>query len=154
MEKLSELVQVHPWIGTLIGELDEGKQDAVIQHYLSGTPLLDFSKSVYVAAYFATQPDEDGKLPDMGVIYRISPYDVHDNLRIAKVVQAEDLPPQFLRIHRQKGVFLVVSSPALINESPYLLDRWVFYHTEAGVNFNSSQFGIEKSLLLPTEPGR
>jgi hypothetical protein len=83
------------------------------------------------------------------VIYRVSPFDVHDNLRIAKVVQAEDLPEQFLRIHRQKGVFLVVASPALINESPHLLGRFVFYQTEAGLNFNSKQLGVEKSLLLP-----
>lgn len=126
------------------------QQDAVIQHYLSGTRLLDFTKSVFVAAYFATTSGGSGApASDFGAVYRISPGDIENNLQLAKV-EAPELPSEFVRIHRQQGVFVETEFLKVINE-PALFDRWLFYHTEAGLNFECDSLGVTSGNLLPDE---
>jgi hypothetical protein len=130
--------------------LTELQQEAVIQHYLSGTRLLDFTKSLAIAVFFATfaQPPHSSDSPDLGAIYRISPRDISE-LMLGSV-EAPELPSQFLRIHRQQGVFIQVQYLALINE-PGLFDRWAFHHTEAGINLECEYDAITRANLLPEE---
>lgn len=131
--------------------LSELQQEAVIQHYLSGTRLLDFTKSLEIAAFFATCPPPElvpSAYPEFGAIYRISPTELAELLLGS--VEAPDLPPQFLRIHRQQGVFIDVAYRQLINE-PGLFDRWVFHHTQTGMNFECEYIGVTRENLLPEE---
>jgi len=126
------------------------QQEAVVQHYHSGTRLLDFTKSFEVAAFFATHGT--GQAPQAGAIYRISPQDVEETLQLA-TVEAPELPACFLRIHRQQGVFLTTAHYGLLNQ-PGLFDRWAFYHTEAGLDFEFPELGVATGWLLPDEiPG-
>lgn len=128
--------------------LTELQQEAVIQHYLSGTRLLDFTRSLAIAAFFATRAQHSSGRPEFGVIYRISPSDISE-LMLGNV-ESPELPSQFLRIHRQQGVFIQVQYLALINE-PGLLDRWGFHHTEAGINFECACDAITRANLLTEE---
>jgi hypothetical protein len=132
-----------------LASLGELEQEAVIQHYLSGTRLLDFTRSPEIAAFFATHLSQEASaadLPAFGAIYRISPADLH-GLTLGRV-EAPELPEAFLRIHRQRGVFILIDYQGLINE-PGLFDRWIFYHTRAGLNFECEALGITQSHLLP-----
>jgi hypothetical protein len=149
-DKIKQLLLRFPGLRGIFGSLNELQQDAVLQHYLSGTPLLDFSKSVYVAAFFACRPPDCGDLADEGAIYRVSTTDVEDELTLGRKVEAPGLPDLFLRVHRQRGVFLEVEFPALLNE-PGLFERWVFYQTDAGRSFESPTHGVTEELLLPDE---
>ncbi|HYX29428.1 MAG TPA: FRG domain-containing protein [Pyrinomonadaceae bacterium] len=135
--------------GVDFSSLTELEQEAVIQHYLSGTQLLDFTMSFAIAAFFATASLLAlSDCPDFGVIYRISPRDISELL--VGSVEAPELPSQFLRIHRQRGVFIKVNYRELINE-PALFERWAFHHTEAGLNFESQFDGITQANLLPAD---
>jgi hypothetical protein len=53
------------------------QQEAVVQHYSSGTKLLDFTSSIYIAAFFATSGPratlKSSESPSVGAIYRMAP---------------------------------------------------------------------------------
>ncbi len=121
------------------------QEEAVIQHYLSGTPLLDVTQSFHVAAFFATRERKD--LKRMGAIYFILPADVDG---VAKIVNFADLPHDFARIHMQKASFLLLKYPAMVDWPGHFI-RWCFHHTEAGAEFESKDMGITKSDLLPDD---
>lgn len=135
--------------GVDFSSLNALQQEAVVQHYMSGTQLLDFTKSFEIAAYFATHRDGDRGAPEAGAIYRIAPADVEETLRLA-TVEAPQLPAAFLRIHRQQGVFIRSEYYRLLRE-PGLFDRWAFYHTPAGLDFEFPEIGVTTALLLPED---
>ncbi len=133
-----------------LSQLSPIQQDAVIQHYLSGTRLIDFTDSIDIAAFFATGGDKDrlDEIPPMGAIYLMSRSDV-ENLGVGKV-EAPELPLQFLRIHRQRGRFIQPTYPGLLAEAG-LFDRWVFHHTEVGLPFICPALGVSRDTLMPEE---
>lgn len=145
---LTQLREKYP--NVILDDLTPLPQEAVIQHYLSGTKLLDFTKSIYVAAFFATSDFSSrfGSRPSFGAIYRIASEEI-DELAMGKI-EAPDLPKRFRRIHCQRGVFLQVRFREAINE-PGLWARWVFRHTDAAYPFCSPQHGITTEQLLPKE---
>jgi len=129
----------------LVDSLSDFQQDAVIQHYLGGTPYLDFTKSICVAAFFATYSYDPA--PSKGVVYVVSPNDLQEQLKSGKIVCIE-LPPAFDRPHRQKAVFVLTAWPELLCERS-LFDIWTFHHTEVGLPFECVEYGVTSSLLLP-----
>jgi hypothetical protein len=141
--QLDHLRQIYPHVD--FAGLSSLQQEAVVQHYFSGTELLDFTTSMYVAAFFATSRDESIPAAPMGAIYRISRRDIAD-LMLA-MVESPTLPPEFRRIHRQHGVFLRIKFRQAIND-PGLFDRWVFNHTDAGREFVCDELGISGARLL------
>jgi len=149
-KKIGHFLTQFPRLRDTFALLNELQQDAVLQHYLSGTPLLDFSKSVQVAAFFACRPPDKGDIAEIGTIYRVAIADVEDELMIGRILEAIALPDLFLRIHRQRGVFLGIEFPALVNE-PGLFERWAFHQTGAGCAFESPTHDATEELLLPGE---
>jgi FRG domain len=74
-----ELCRQYP-VASLEG-LEPLQQEAIIQHYLSGTKLIDFTTSIYVAGFFATTipgPMAANERPPMGAIYRIAPRELDE----------------------------------------------------------------------------
>jgi hypothetical protein len=145
----AQLYQKYPRMS--LGQLPPLQEDAVIQHYLSGTKLLDFTTSIYVAAFFATATfteHTDGLYPELGAIYRISEEEIA-KLAMGQV-EAPELPQNFVRIHRQKGVFLKIRFREAIND-PLLWARWVFRHTDVAYPFCCPTHGITPDNLLPEE---
>jgi hypothetical protein len=122
------------------------QREAVIQHYTSGTKLLDFTRNAFVAAYFATCPPANSKSADMGAIYRIAPRELEE-LPFG-IVEAPELPPAFRRIHRQDGIFLKIRFEGALND-PGLWARWVFFHTELANPFECSAYGVTARDLFP-----
>jgi hypothetical protein len=141
--QLSYLRRKHPAVD--FSQLTTLQREAIVQHYFSGTELLDFTDSMYVAAFFATERS-GGDAPAMGAVYRISRKDVQDNLMLAKV-EAPEISPAFQRIHRQRGSFLRIRFRDAINDAG-LFDRWVFRHTEAGSPFECETLSITAKDLL------
>jgi len=89
----------------LIQPLSEYEQDAVFQHYLSGTPFLDFTTSICVAAFFATRRfgrSKGSRLPAKGSIFVVSPNDMQQEVAVGHVKTIE-LPEYFTRPRRQKA---------------------------------------------------
>ena len=127
------------------------QQEAVIQHYLSGTKLLDFTTSIYVSAFFATAffgPCPESGRPEMGAIYGIAAREI-DALAMARV-DAPELPAKFGRIHLQSGVFLRIRFREAIND-PGLWPRWIFHHTDVAYPFRCLERGVTLESLLPEE---
>jgi hypothetical protein len=132
-----------------IESLSEFEQDSAIQHYQSGTPFLDFTKSIIVASFFATHrfTHNSDPLPQKGAIYVVGPNDLQKELALGRVVSVE-LPPNFERPHRQKAVFVLTARPELLRDRR-LFDVWTFYHTQAGADFESIEYGVSGRLLFP-----
>ena len=134
-----------------LNDLTPLQKEAVIQHYVSGTKLLDFTKSIYVAAFFATNnfSQQISKTrPEFGAIYRIANIEINE-LSMGQV-EAPELPMRFARIHRQRGVFLKIRFRGAIND-PGLWARWVFRHTNVAYPFHCAQHQITLDHLLPEE---
>ena len=93
---------------------DQNKKESVIQHYLSGTPWIDLTRSLFVAAFFATQ---DAQAGDTGAIYNISSSDLSTE---GSLVSYEDVPTELIRIHRQFAGFLRLHFPALVDYPAHL----------------------------------
>jgi len=110
--RIAYLQKIHQNID--FGCLSELQQEAVVQHYLSGTELVDFTTSMYVAAFFTTTRAESTPKAEMGAIYRISRRDITE-LMLA-TVESPELPPEFRRIHRQQGVFIRIQFHQAIND--------------------------------------
>ncbi len=137
----------------LLASLSEFQQDAVIQHYCSGTPFLDFTKSICVAAFFATdRSSRQGKRPPTkGAIYVVHPNDLERELALGTVVSIE-VPECFERPRRQKAVFVLTTWPELLRDR-VLFDVWTFHHTDVGLDFECGEYGISRALLLPDSSG-
>jgi len=144
--QLAYLQKLHPHAD--LAGLSRPQQEAVVQHYFSGTELLDFTTSMYVAAFFATRRDQRTPTAEMGAVYRISRGDIAE-LGLG-MIESLELPPEFSRIHRQQGVFLRTRFRQAINDAG-LFERWVFYHTEAAREFVCDQPPISHSQLLPED---
>jgi FRG domain len=132
-------------------DLTQLQQEAVVQHYLSGTKLLDFTKSIYVAAFFAANKVDGSQgdtRPECGAIFRIANREIEE-LAMGRV-EAPELPERFRRIHRQNGMFLRIRFRQAINE-PGLWLRWVFRHTDAAYPFCCQRYGITMDDLLPID---
>jgi hypothetical protein len=122
------------------------QQNAIVQHYVSGTKLLDFTRSIYIAAFFATAVGRDCAEVDTGAIYRVAPKELDP---MAKV-EAPELPERFVRIHRQRGVFLYIRYRGALTD--WLRPtRWVFRQTEAARPFEVPQCGVTSDHLLAAE---
>jgi len=143
---------------------------AVAQHYGFGTPLLDFSRSLRVAAFFAT--DGQSRLPPdekaLGVIYYLKPDDrrsqqlfdrtesigLHgfDLLREAGLqfgqwkVLEPGLADSDNRIARQRGIFL--EGADVRHLSSVMLEKIEFEH-RPGIVFEDPHAGVTKARLLP-----
>lgn len=142
--KLAQLRNQYPNVADKCFRLNsEDKEDAVIQHYVSGTPWLDLTSSFFVAAFFATIQ----RCPnaEMGAVYRISPVDLNG---VAKLVTHHDLPQDFLRIQRQRASFLRLKYPRLVDWPGHFV-RWCFFHSEEAAPFQWEAMGITEGTLLP-----
>ena len=148
--QVSYLQKKHPWIDW--SNLTREQCEAVGQHYLSGTALLDFTDSMLIAAFFASDPSSIAlaDLPRTGAIYRISRSDIK-NLGVA-TVEAPELPSEFTRIHRQHGLFIHVKYHTVINQRA-LFERWVFRHTPQALPFEWVPLGITAAHLLDDRIG-
>lgn len=136
---------------------------AVAQHYEFPTPLLDFTKSIFVAAFFATCGNHSTE-ETIGVIYelpkRISQYpereeesdlNLRDLLRIRTGNFIEVSPRLKLpanRIERQQGVF-VMGHRGTDLASVGLTAH--YFRQIPGVLFEDSQLGITRDKLLPLD---
>lgn len=134
----------------LIESLSEYEQDAVIQHYSSGTPFLDFTTSIYVAAYFATHRSgrrHRGRRPTKGSIFVVSPNDMQREVAVGHV-KAIALPKQFTRPHRQRAIFVLTGWPELVRDKS-LFAPWTFWQTNIGQKFECAEYGATRDRLLP-----
>jgi hypothetical protein len=129
-----------------IATLSPIQQQAVVQHYVSGTKLIDVTDSLYVAAFFATLAD--GHSSERGAIYDFSRR-AADQLLLASIELVE-LPSRFARLHRQEGAFLRARLPREL-EHPANWIRWVFDHCDAASPFQCEALGVTSEFLLPEE---
>jgi hypothetical protein len=137
----------------LIESLSEFEQDAIIQHYRSGTPFLDFTESICVAAFFAAHrfSRHDDLPPLKGAVVVVSPRDLQNELALGHVVTIK-VPDHFQRPQRQKGLFVLTAWPELLREDNFF-DTWTFYHTQIGLKFECIEYGVSVDLLLPDPNG-
>jgi hypothetical protein len=153
-----------------LGEPTDEDLLAVAQHYGFATPLLDFSRSLRVAAFFATHGEGAVSSAErrMGIIYYLKPDDrrsrqlldrtdpigLHgfDLLREAGLHfgQWKVLQPALVdadnRIARQRGAFLEGANVRHL--SGVMLDRIVF-EQRPGQIFEDSLAGVTAAELLP-----
>lgn len=151
-QRILNAFRSHPAF-SLLEALSEYQQDAVIQHYHSGTPLLDCSRSLCVAAFFATQwhGRRESRAPTKGAVYVVSPRDLEENL-VSGRVAAIEVPAIFERPLRQKAVFILTAWPELLRDGN-LFDVWTFFHTEVGLGFECADLGVSRAMLLPDPLG-
>lgn len=147
-------------------ELDDDSLLAVAQHFGFPTPLLDFTESLRIAAFFATQsaaelPAAD---PPIGVIFYIMRPDQADDrspevesskllgwagVRTGKLhVIRPDLPDGDDRIRRQQGVF--IAGYHARDLQAVTIDR-IYFKQHRGVTFQDPRGGISPELLLPLQ---
>jgi hypothetical protein len=139
---------------------------AVAQHYGFATPLLDFTRSLHVAAFFATsgaaQLSADEK--SIGIIYYLKPtdrtpsplvnpvvFESFDLMREAglqfgdwRVIQPV-LADEDNRIGRQRGAFL---QGANVRHLSGVLNR-ILFEQRAGEVFENPPLGVTRAILLP-----
>ena len=148
-------------------KLDRSQLSAIAQHYGASTPLLDFTDSLEVAAFFATRGAKAG---DTGVIYRYHlahPYaldvlgastasidglgDIAANLRRTaasglkplSVITVPDVP----RLERQHGVF--IEGIGVVEANNFL--QPVFFRQHDGVVYEDPARGIDCRTLFPAD---
>jgi hypothetical protein len=148
--QIAYLQQKYPLID--LSTLTPEQREAVAQHYFSETELLDFTDSMLIAAFFASDPSAIAmaELPPTGAVYRISRSDL-ESLGVA-TVEAPELPPEFTRIHRQQGLFIHVKHHTVINQRA-LFERWVFRHQPLALPFEWPALGIAAAQLLDDRIG-
>jgi hypothetical protein len=140
---------------------------AVAQHYGFATPLLDFTRSLHVAAFFATsgaaQLSADEK--SIGIIYYLKPknrtpspllnpvvFESFDLMREAglqfgdwHVIQPV-LADEDNRIARQRGAFL---QGANVRHLSGVLGGRILFEQRAGEVFENPPLGVTRAMLLP-----
>jgi hypothetical protein len=143
---------------------------AVAQHYGFATPLLDFTRSLRVAAFFATsgadQLGADEK--SIGVIYHIKPTDRTTSMLLNPqrhvVFESFDLmreaglqfgdwrviepllADEDNRIARQRGAFL---QGANVRHLSGVLGGRILFEQRAGEVFEDAALGVTRAALLP-----
>ena len=150
----------------LVGRaLDEDERLAIAQHYGFATGLLDYSRSLSVAAFFATGSGDQAKIQDgdIGIIYYILPdtsmarepvSKLSDGLHLAqatglrigqlRIIEPE-LPDPENRIARQRGLFIEgFDSRDLQRFSA----GFVYFRQSTGVCFEDARLGITREALL------
>lgn len=147
--------------------LNREQLTAVAQHYGASTPMLDFTESLEVAAYFATQP---AALDGRGVLYRyhlVHPWaaDVLSSttgsipgvaaaaaelkrtaalgLEPLRVIVADDVP----RIATQHGVFVLGLGVGVA----FNFMQPVFFAQHDGVRYEAPERGIDCRTLFPSD---
>lgn len=146
-------------------ELDERSLLAIAQHFGFPTPLLDFTRSLKIAAFFATQESRNmhGDEPICGVIYHID-LEIRDRLdrpgeelglpllelldiSIGELEMVEpDIPSKDDRIRRQQGIF--IGGFQVHDLSGFEVDRILFWQ-RPGVMFEDPRNGVDQQTLLP-----
>lgn len=123
---------------------------AIAQHHGFETPLLDFSYSNRVSAFFASEAHlSDG----IGVVHAVSTNEIKSLVGekpSEKMSWLGDSPfiidrefRGLRRIHNQQGVFIQSLSPALLND--IAIDRYYFRHT--GVKYTDNT--INEDFIYP-----
>jgi hypothetical protein len=147
------------------GTIDEHSLLAVAQHFGFPTPLLDFTESFRIAAFFATlgaQHLESGDATTGIIFYNTSPLEqqlaltdrgdalgLHElaGVRIGSLrVIRPNLPDADDRIRRQKGVF--IAGYRARDLQAVSIDR-VYFRQQRGVTFQDPKSGVSKDILLP-----
>jgi hypothetical protein len=146
--------------------LDQKSLLAIAQHFGFPTPLLDFTTSFKIAAFFATLGAESMKDEDKitGVIYYIRKGESLNNLKdpgrhlglsildLAGInfgnldIIEPDIPDEDNRIKRQEGVFISDFSTADLNG--VAIDK-KFFVQQKGEVFRDDIFGVSEKKLLP-----
>jgi len=140
---------------------------AVAQHYGFATPLLDFTRSLHVAAFFATsgaaQLSADEK--SIGIIYYLKPtdrtpspllnpvvFESFDLMREAglqfgdwRVIEPV-LSDEDNRIARQRAAFL---QGANVRHLSGVLGNGILFEQRAGEVFENPTLGVTRAILLP-----
>lgn len=138
----------------------------VAQHFGFATPLIDFSRSLGVAAFFATLDARhfQGDTNECGVIFFLR----LDATRIAMtnpgknagfpLLELTDINPGAIeiiepdmkdednRIRRQKALFIGGAEPLALHE--FLIDR-IFFWQQPGDVYEDPRSGIDQLTLLP-----
>jgi len=153
-------------------EPDDDAVLAVAQHYGFATHLLDFTRSLQVAAFFATSGagTRRGDAPSMGVIYHVKPderqtsqlldpvrrvaYEGFDMLREAglqfgdwRVIEPH-LADADNRIARQRGAFL---QGANVRHLSGVLGGRILFEQQPGEVFENPAAGVTRAFLLPAD---
>jgi hypothetical protein len=151
------------------GPTDEPSLLAVAQHFGFPTPLLDYTRSATIAAFFATQEAASLHVdsePVYGVINAVGPKDLSayegsdqfvsflaerllelTDTRLGKLqVITPDIPDSDNRISRQQGVFIQAFRPRDLLAAS---GRTVYFKQHPGVVFEDSRRGIDRNILLP-----
>jgi hypothetical protein len=152
--------------GELFGEqMDEHSLLAIAQHFGFPTPLLDFTKSFKIAAFFATLGAaglNSGDTPIGVIFYNTAPLEkqlaldeqthsrgLHQlaGIRIGSLhVIRPNLPDADDRIRRQQGVF--IAGYRARDLQAVSIDR-VYFRQQPGVTFQDPKAGISSGILLP-----
>jgi hypothetical protein len=145
-------------------QVNEDSLLAVAQHFGFPTPLLDFTESLRVAAFFATQKPArlEGADQPIGVIYYIYSADqkhtqsgvAEDNplaqwagIRLGSLhVIRPEIPDGDDRIRRQQGVF--VGGYRARHLQAVTIDR-IYFKQRADLTFEDPRSGISRERLLP-----
>src|SRR5262245_20462237 len=144
--------------------LDEDERLAIAQHYGLPTALLDYTRSMAIAAFFATGSGDASALEegDVGVIYYVSPRDAvaaapdrtpasfdlaaAAGMRVGRLRTIEpQLPAAENRIARQLGLFVEgFDSRDLQRMTAGVL----YFRQKAGEAFEDPRLGITRARLL------
>ena len=146
-------------------ELDENTLMAIAQHFGFPTPLLDFTKSPGIAAFFATLGARNlkGDEPICGVIYylrlneekRIEKPGVEIDFPLLELTEVHlgelqfiepNIPDEDNRIKRQQGFFINGFDPFALQN--YIINQ-IFFWQQPGEVFEDPRNGIDESTLLP-----
>ncbi len=145
--------------------LTDGERLAITQHYGMPTPLLDYTRSISIAAFFATGSGNMSSIGggDIGIIYYIAPYAAiaapraqggslpldftyAAGLRIGRLTFIEPaLPEPENRISRQKALFVEGFDSRDLQR---LVSGALYFRQGKGEAFEDPKRGITHAQLL------